>query len=186
MEEREIGVAFSAPLPALPPPFPPLLTTNDTPAPLSTTHHTAGPQPASSTSPFLLTVPATDPSPAPPQITMPPPHPTRRPVVGTTGRRMQPASRSREPGHPGPDWPRPAVPVQTAGRHSSLPIWNPYSIVCQAYIRYMSDIFQILTYARYKPGIYLHAKSYDFIGFNACIQSIGRVHWYIEACKEER
>ncbi len=65
-------------------------------------------------------------------------------------------------------------------------IWNPNSIVCQAYIRYMSDIFQILTYARYNPGIYLHAKSYDFIGFNACIHSIGRAHWYIEACKEER
>jgi hypothetical protein len=60
------------------------------------------------------------------------------------------------------------------------------SIVCQASIRYMSDIFQILTYARYIPGIYLHAKGYDFIGFNACIHSIGRVHWYIEACKEER
>jgi hypothetical protein len=39
-------------------------------------------------------------------------------------------------------------------------IWNSYSIVCQAYIRYMSDIFQILTYLRYvRPGIYLHAKS---------------------------
>ncbi len=38
----------------------------------------------------------------------------------------------------------------------------------------MSDIFQIITYARYIPGIYLHAKSYDFIGFNACTHSIGR------------
>ena len=39
-------------------------------------------------------------------------------------------------------------------------IWNPYSIVCLAYIslRYMSDTFQILTYVRYIPGIYLHAK----------------------------
>jgi hypothetical protein len=36
------------------------------------------------------------------------------------------------------------------------------------------------------PGIYLHAKRYDFIGFNVCIHSIGRAHWYIEACKEER
>jgi hypothetical protein len=44
-------------------------------------------------------------------------------------------------------------------------IWNPYGIVCKGYIRYMSDIFQPLTYARYTPGIYLHAKSYDFIGF---------------------
>ncbi len=40
-------------------------------------------------------------------------------------------------------------------------IWNPYSIICQAYIRYMFDIFQILTYARYIPRIYIHAKSYD-------------------------
>ncbi len=50
----------------------------------------------------------------------------------------------------------------------------------------MSDIFSILTYSRYIPGVYLHAKSYDFIGFNARIHSICRAHWYIEACKEER
>ncbi len=32
-------------------------------------------------------------------------------------------------------------------------------------------------------GIYIHAKSYEFIGFNACIHSIGRAHGHIEACK---
>ncbi len=54
------------------------------------------------------------------------------------------------------------------GRHLAR---NPYSIVCQAYIRYMPEIFQVLTYARYIPGIYLSAKSsvFKFIGFNACI-----------------
>ncbi len=66
-----------------------------------------------------------------------------------------------------------------------MSIWNPNStsIVYQAYIRYMSDIFQILKYARYIPGIYLRAKSSVFIGFNAYIHCIGRVHCYIEACK---
>jgi hypothetical protein len=60
-----------------------------------------------------------------------------------------------------------------------------------SYVRHISGI--CLTYSKVLhramcqvPGIYLHAKSYDFIGFDACIHSVGRVHWYIEACKEER